>query len=222
MRQDLTDITMVIDRSGSMRSCQSDAEGGVNHFISEQKKADGNANLTLMQFDSIVETVHCGKDIREVGTYTLSPRGSTALLDAVGRAINETGIRLSNMKEEDRPGFVVFVIVTDGQENSSSEFDRQQIRDMIQHQEEKYKWQFTFLGANAESFSQAASIGIRSANAAQYSGEKSKDAYDVVSSKIGMARIGGVQGKWLAEGGPTMDCMAFDDADRKKMVAPKS
>lgn len=221
MRQDLTDITMVIDRSGSMASCRTDAEGGINHFIAEQKKADGFANLTLTQFDTSVETIHSGKNIQDIPDYILCPRGGTALLDAIGRAINETGNRLSAMAESDRPGLVVFVIVTDGAENSSCEFKREQIQEMIKHQEEKYRWQFVFLGANTEAFAQASSIGIRSANAAQYTGFNSKDAYDVVSKKLCGSRYGGLQGEWL-EGGPTMDCMAFDDSERERMVAPKS
>ena len=91
------------------------------------------------------------------------PRGSTALLDAVGRAINETGDRLAKTPEQDRPGLVVFVIVTDGQENSSKEFSKARIKEMIDEQQKKYNWQFTFLGANQDAFAEAGGIGIRSA-----------------------------------------------------------
>ena len=122
MRTDLTDITMVIDRSGSMQSIRSDAEGGINSFIEQQKQEPGEANVTLVQFDADYEFVHSGVPIRQVPAFKLVPRGSTALLDAVGRAINETGARLAAMDEVQRPGLVVFVIVTDGEENSSREF----------------------------------------------------------------------------------------------------
>src|SRR5262249_34920935 len=152
MRKDLTDITVVVDRSGSMAACQSDAEGGLNTFINEQKRLPGESLFTLVQFDTEYEFVHKGIPIRDVPPYHLVPRGSTALLDAVGRAIIETGERLRNMKEADRPGLVVFVILTDGQENSSREFQLAKIKEMVQHQQDVYKWQFTYLGANQDAF----------------------------------------------------------------------
>ena len=131
MRNDLTDITLVVDRSGSMESIKSDAEGGINEFIRQQASEPGEALLTLMQFDTEYDLVHNGVNVTDVSPYTLVPRGMTALLDAVGRAINETGARLAAMSEQERPGLVVFVIVTDGAENSSKEFSRADIRKMI-------------------------------------------------------------------------------------------
>jgi len=113
MRKDLTDITIVMDRSGSMNSCREEAENGVNHFIKEQSEASGECLLTLVQFDNEYEFIHRGVPIGNVPKYSLVPRGMTALLDAVGRAINETGERLASMDETDRPGLVVFVIMTD-------------------------------------------------------------------------------------------------------------
>ena len=99
MRPDLTDITLVVDRSGSMESIWNDAEGGVNAFIEEQSKQPGEALLTLVQFDTDYEFVHNGVPIQDVPKYELQPRGMTALLDAVGRAINETGERMAKMAE---------------------------------------------------------------------------------------------------------------------------
>ena len=160
MRNDLTDVTVVLDRSGSMQSCRDDAEGGLNTFIEEQKKQPGETLFTLVQFDTEYEFVHKGKPIRDVGPCELVPRGMTALLDAVGRAIAETGERLAAMPEPDRPGLVVFVIVTDGQENSSKEYTKPQIKEMIERQQNDYKWQFTFLGANQDAFAEAHGIGI--------------------------------------------------------------
>lgn len=133
MRSDLTDITLVVDRSGSMQEMRSDAEGGVNAFIADQAKEPGEALLTLVQFDTEYEFLHSGVPIGQVPKYTLVPRGSTALLDAVGRAINETGERLSKMDEKDRPGLVIFVVMTDGHENASKEFSKPQIKKMIEH-----------------------------------------------------------------------------------------
>ena len=100
---------------------------------------------------------------------SLVPRGSTALLDAVGRAINETGERLAKMNEEDRPGLVVFVVMTDGEENSSQEFSKDQIKQMITHQQDTYGWHFTFLGANQDAFAEAGALGIHAAGVANFS-----------------------------------------------------
>ena len=167
MNSDLTDITLVIDRSGSMEAIREDAEGGVNAFVREQAKHPGEALLTLVQFDTEYDFIHKGIPVKQVPAYKLVPRGSTALLDAVGRAINETGERLANMAEPDRPGLVIFVIVTDGEENSSHEFSKARIKQMIDQQQTKYSWQFTFLGANQDAFAEAGGMGIHAAGVAQ-------------------------------------------------------
>ncbi len=158
MKSDLTDITLVVDRSGSMESIKSDAEGGINEFILQQASEPGEAMLTLMQFDTEYDLVHNGVKVSDVPAYTLVPRGMTALLDAVGRAINETGARLAAMPEQDRPGLVVFVIVTDGEENSSQEFTRADLRKLIEHQQSEYSWQFTFLAADQDAFAAGGSL----------------------------------------------------------------
>ena len=194
MRTDLTDITMVIDRSGSMQSIRTDAEGGINSFIEQQKQEPGEALLTLVQFDTEYEFVHSGTPIKQVPAFTLVPRGSTALLDAVGRAINETGARLAAMSDADRPGLVVFVIVTDGQENSSHEFERDKIREMIEHQQSVYKWQFTFLAANQDAFAEGASMGIAQDGIAAFAMGKARASYAVTSSKVSRMRKASSEG----------------------------
>jgi len=210
MRSDLTDITLVVDRSGSMQERRADAQGGVNAFIQKQAEEPGEALLTLVQFDTEYEIVHSGTPIHKVPEYTLEPRGATALLDAVGRAINETGNRLAAVEEADRPGLVVFVITTDGLENSSREFTKAQIKEMIQHQQEKYDWHFTFLGANQDAFAEAGGLGIRPASAAQYSMDKVAAAYEGTAQKI--ARMRGQSRR----GEPVLD--EFTDEERKKMM----
>jgi hypothetical protein len=177
MRSDLTDITLVIDRSGSMQSICEDAEGGVNAFVLEQAKQPGDVLLTLVQFDTEYEFVHRAVPIKQVPSYKLTPRGMTALFDAVGRAINETGERLAKMAAESRPGLVIFVIMTDGLENSSVEFSKFQVRELIEQQQAKYQWQFTYLGANQDAFAEAGGIGIQSAGAANYAPDKVQDAW---------------------------------------------
>ena len=188
MRTNLTDITMVIDRSGSMESIRTDAEGGINTFIDSQKTEPGEALLTLVQFDTEYEFVHKGAAIGSVPKFKLVPRGSTALLDAVGRAINETGARLAAMEESQRPGLVVFVIVTDGAENSSKEFTREKIREMIEHQQSVYKWQFTFLAANQDAFAEGASMGIAQAGTAGYAMDKMQNAWGATAKKMSRMR----------------------------------
>ena len=168
MRSNLTDITLVVDRSGSMEKIREDAEGGVNTFIHEQATHPGEALLTLVQFDTEYEFVHRGMPIKQVPPYTLVPRGNTALLDAVGRAINETGERLAKMAEQDRPGLVILVTTTDGLENSSKEFTKAQIKTLIEQQQSKYKWQFIFLGANQDAFAEAGGMGIGYSGTAQH------------------------------------------------------
>ena len=188
MRPDLTDITLVVDRSGSMQEIRTDAEGGVNAFIENQAKESGQAYLTLVQFDTEYEFLHKGVSIDQVPKYTLTPRGATALLDAIGRAINETGERLSKIDEADRPGLVVFVVMTDGLENSSHEFSKSRIREMIQHQQEKYGWQFTFLGADQDAFAEADALGIDQAGAARFKKDNIEAAYRATSAKVARMR----------------------------------
>ncbi|MCA9271003.1 MAG: VWA domain-containing protein, partial [Planctomycetales bacterium] len=166
MRNDLTDITLVVDRSGSMASIREDAEGGVNDFIRRQAAEPGEAWLTLVQFDTEYEFVHRGVRVQDAAPYVLQPRGMTALLDAMGRAVVETGQRLARLPECDRPGLVVFVVMTDGLENSSREFSGPQVKEMIEHQQKVYNWQFTFLGANQDAFAEADAVGIAAGGAA--------------------------------------------------------
>jgi len=184
MRSDLTDITLVIDRSGSMQSIRDDAQGGINAFIGGQSQTPGDVLVTLVQFDTEYEFLYRGVPVRDVPPYELVPRGSTALLDAVGRAINETGARLAKLPETQRPGLVVFVVMTDGQENSSREFTKAQIRKMIEHQQSVFNWQFTFLGANQDAFAEAGAIGIAAAGAADFAANKVGGAWSATLAKV--------------------------------------
>ena len=209
MRSDLTDITMVVDRSGSMASIRTDAEGGINTFIDQQKKEPGHALLTLVQFDTEYEFVHSGVPIERVPPFSLVPRGATALLDAVGRAINQTGSRLAAMEEAQRPGLIIVVIVTDGQENSSREFDREQIRRMIEHQQTAYKWQFTFLAANQDAFAVGGSMGITASGTANFSPDKIGTAQMAVAKQVSRMRASAMKGENVDNN--------FTDEERKSM-----
>jgi len=184
MNSNLTDLTVVLDRSGSMQACQTDAEGGLNAFVEKQKKEPGECWFTLVQFDTEYEFVHRATNIQDVPPHKLQPRGSTALLDAVGRAIVETGIRLREMAENDRPGLVIMVIITDGQENSSKEYTKAKIKEMIEHQTNVYKWQFTFLGANQDAFAEAGAMGFDKNAVANYAAAKTAGMFDALDRKV--------------------------------------
>jgi Mg-chelatase subunit ChlD len=207
MRQDLTDITLIVDRSGSMESCKSDAQGGINTFITEQQQAEGEATLTLVQFDTEYEFLHRGVPIKDVPEFRLVPRGMTALLDAVGRGVNEAGERLDKLAEEDKPGCVVFVIVTDGHENSSKEFTRDKVRELIKRQTSEYNWQFMFLGADQEAFDEAIAMGVSASAVATYDPKKkSGEAYKAASSNVAQMRYCAMSGKSVSS--------AFSDEER--------
>jgi hypothetical protein len=209
MRDDLTDITLVVDRSGSMETIRADAEGGVNTLITDQAREPGEALLTLVQFDTEYEFVHRGVPLDRVPRYRLVPRGGTALLDAVGRAINETGARLAAMPEADRPGLVVFVVMTDGHENSSREFTKATVREMIERQQAVYSWQFTFLGADADAFDEAAGLGISAQGAARFQPSKVGAAYRGTSAKLSRMRAQKTAGREVSN--------EFTDQEREDM-----
>lgn len=167
MKKDYTDITFVLDRSGSMASIWSDVEGGLNSFIDQNKKLPGTIKFTLVVFDlcgskASVETVIDAVDINQLGRVDLSkygPRGNTPLYDAMGITINKLGCRLSALPESERPEKVLFVTYTDGQENASIEF-KHGVKNLVEHQTQKYNWEFVYLGTNQDVHKVADSIGI--------------------------------------------------------------
>lgn len=156
-----TDIVVLLDRSGSMESIKSAMESAFEEFVL-QHRAVPTSRLTLIQFDSNdpQEIVFTSKPITDAPKLNLRPRGGTPLLDAFCRAIDGTGKRLSAMGEAERPDQVLFVIITDGQENQSREFTREDVRERVTKQSSIYKWQFVYLGANQDAFAEAASFGI--------------------------------------------------------------
>lgn len=178
---EFTEIIAILDRSGSMRSIVNDTIGGFNTFVDEQRKSPGLARLTLVQFDHEFQEVYAGKPLSEVPPLSLLPRGNTALYDAIGRAIQTTGERLASMPEAERPGKVLVVILTDGEENASSEFRAENIAEMIRHQQEVYSWGFIFLGANQDAILTAQAIGIAADSSITY-GANSKGVNSVLRS----------------------------------------
>lgn len=190
-----TDITVVLDRSGSMESIAGDVIGGLNTFIRAQGQVEGEACFTLVQFDDQYEVVHAHvpvQDVPPLTDQTYVPRGSTALLDAIGRTIVATGARFAMMAEADRPQVVVVAVQTDGLENASREFSRQEVFDMIRHQEAKYAWQFVFLAADQDAIAEGDRMGFASASALDYDkdGHGVAALYSAMASKVGEVRRG--------------------------------
>ena len=180
-----TEIVCVIDRSGSMEYVVSDAIGGFNNFISEQQAIPGEAKLTLVLFDDQYEVVHDRIDLQSVPKLTSSlyfARGMTAMFDAIGKAIDNIGIQLTNDPEPvDK---VIFVILTDGVENASLEYTKEKIAEMIKHQETVYSWEFIFLAANQDAFAVGAGLNIKGSNTMNYVGtaDGTRAAYSSVSN----------------------------------------
>jgi len=162
MKQDLTRIAVILDRSGSMVSVVDATISGFNEFVHSQKLEPGQANLKLVQFDDQYEEVF-DKPLSEVPLLdheTFVPSGWTALHDAIGRTIKVLDNELTRMPEAERPAKVLMLILTDGEENRSTEFTREQIADMVKEQQEKSSWNFVFLGANQDSVLTASGFNI--------------------------------------------------------------
>jgi uncharacterized protein YegL len=167
----LTEIVCIIDRSGSMESIRTDAIGGFNAFLAEQQKLPGDAKLTLVLFDHEYILHLDGvplQDVQPLDETTYVPRGTTALLDAIGRTVDDVGKRLGATPEDERPGKVIVVILTDGLENASRDYTHERVRALITHQSEKYSWEFVFLAANQDAIAAAGQIAIQPQNAVAF------------------------------------------------------
>ena len=169
-KNNITEIVFILDRSGSMGGLESDTIGGFNSMIGKQKKEDGECYVTTVLFDSVVETLHDRVKLSEIKKMTDKEyfvRGSTALLDAIGRTIKHISDIHKYVREEDVPAHTIFVITTDGMENSSREYSSDKVKKMIEKKKEK-GWEFLFLGANIDAVSTARSFGIEKEHAVNY------------------------------------------------------
>ena len=186
-----TEILVITDRSGSMAVIASDVIGGYNTFIEEQRKVPGEAKVTFTQFDTEYEVVYAGKllaDVPKLDSHTFVPRGSTALLDAIGRTLNEQGQRIAT---EDWADLVLVCIITDGEENSSREFTRERIKEMTAHAE-KTGWKFIYIGANQNSFQVAQGLGMVNAITSNYTADAAgtAGAYKGMTASVTTLRTG--------------------------------
>ena len=157
---DLRHIAVILDRSGSMQTVKSDTEGGLCAFLDTQHEAPGQTTVSLYQFDHAYEAVYENTPLADVPAFTLHPRGMTALLDAVGRTIQSVGEQIAAKPEDERPGEVIVVILTDGQENASTEYGLDQVKNLITRKQDTHGWKFVFLGADQDAFAASSSMGI--------------------------------------------------------------
>lgn len=175
MKKNVTEVVFVLDRSGSMAGLESDTIGGFNGLIKKQKKEAGKAYISTVLFDDRVEVLHDRVALEEIQPMTEEEyyvRGCTALLDAVGQSIHHIAAVHKQIKEEERPDKTLFVIITDGYENASREYTYTKVKKLIQKQQEKYGWEFLFLGANIDAAAEADRFGIRKERAVRYENDE--------------------------------------------------
>ena len=193
MNNNLTEIVFILDRSGSMSGLESDTIGGFNAMLEKQKKEPGEAFLSAVLFAGHSQVLYDRVDIQKVEPMTeqqYQVGGSTALLDAIGGAVHHIANVHKYAREEDRPGKTVFVITTDGMENASRYYSFEKVKKMVQHKQEKYGWEFLFLGADMDAVSVAGSFGIRRDRAVRYAKDPCGTAlnFEVVDKTISKFR----------------------------------
>ena len=175
MKKDLTELIFILDRSGSMGGLETDTIGGYNSLLSQQKAVPGECRITTVLFSHSAELLHDRTDLQAVSPLTDADYrvgGSTALLDAIGSTLNKIGNAIKHTAEDYRPEKVLVCIITDGMENASRYYGSNQIKAMIKRQQDKYGWEFIFLGANIDAVETASHYGIRAERASRYHADK--------------------------------------------------
>ena len=175
IKNGVTELVFILDRSGSMAGLESDTIGGFNAMIDKQKKQDGECYVSTVLFDNVSEVLHDRiklSDIKPMTDREYTVRGCTALIDALGGAIHHIGNIHKYARNEDVPEHTVFVITTDGMENASRKYSSDKVKAMIERQKEKYGWEFLFIGANIDAVETAAQYGISEDRAVNYNADK--------------------------------------------------
>jgi uncharacterized protein YegL len=187
-------LVLVVDRSGSMESICEDMEGGIKTLIEEQAKEDGTCVVTLAQFDDHYELLAEGVPASELLPYRLVPRGTTALLDAIGRTISHVHASVESLDQVERPGHIIVAVITDGMENASREWSHLQVMDSVKARIDE-GWHFTFLGANQDAIQEGARIGVAVASSMTYGATPSgtREAVHAASASMGRMRRGEAQ-----------------------------
>ncbi|MDY6210897.1 hypothetical protein [Hornefia butyriciproducens] len=189
MKKNLTELVMILDRSGSMGGLESDTIGGYNSMLKKQGETEGEVLVSTVLFDDRSEVLFDRVPLEELPQMTDKEyyvRGCTALLDAVGEAIRHIGNVHKYAREEDRPEKTIFVITTDGLENASLEYSYDRVKRMVERQKEKYGWEFLFLGANIDAIETAGKFGISADRAANYHSDHIGTAlnYEVLADAV--------------------------------------
>ncbi|NLX93260.1 MAG: VWA domain-containing protein [Clostridiales bacterium] len=189
MKDNLTELVFILDRSGSMGGLESDTIGGYNSLLNKQKKVEGECVITTVLFDDRYELLHDRINLNGVAPITdkeYFTRGSTALLDAIGTTIKKIENAQKHTAEQERASKVMFVITTDGYENASKEYTYQKIKQMIEQQKKTHDWEFIFLGANIDAVETAAQFGIDANRSANYHADSQGTQlnYEVVSNAV--------------------------------------
>ena len=204
MNQNLTELVFLLDRSGSMAGLEGDTIGGFNAMVEKQRRAPGQALLSAVLFSDQSTVIYDRADLRKVEPLTerqYSVGGCTALLDAIGGAVRHIANVHKYAREEDRPGKTIFVITTDGMENASRRYTYDDVKKMVEHEREKYGWEFLFLGANMDAITAARSFGIRPDRAVRYACDSAGTElnFRVVGETIARARCGAsISSDWSA------------------------
>ena len=174
MKNNITELVFILDRSGSMAGLESDTIGGFNAMIEKQKKEDGECYISTVLFDNVSEVLHDRvklSDIKPMTDKEYTVRGCTALIDAIGSAIHHIGNIHKYARPEDVPEHTMFIITTDGMENASQRYNSDEVKKMIERQKEKYGWEFLFIGANIDAVETAKRYGINEDRAVNYNAD---------------------------------------------------
>ena len=209
-RLDLTHIYFLLDRSGSMQSIKPDIEGGFAAFVDEQRRGPGECRATLAQFDDVYEVVYADRPVADVPPLDLQPRNMTALHDAMGRLITDTGSKLAALPESRRPGTVIVAIMTDGLENASKEWTGTSIKALVSQQTNAFNWTFMYMGADQDAVEVGTSLGIGRDHAVTYGRNKSAAAMATASGKIAKLR----EARLVS---PAAPMEAFTEAERASL-----
>jgi hypothetical protein len=201
-------IAALLDRSGSMQSIADDMRGGFDSYIAAERGQPGVTVVTLAQFDDQYEVLYQNAPIASVPPLDLQPRGMTALLDAIGRFVTEVGAGLAALPEDQRPGEVTVLVLTDGHENASAEWTKDAVRELISQQETAYGWDFVFLGANMDAIDVGADLGFAAGKSLTYDADEDgvQGAWDAVASYSARKR---------SRGPAAAASIVFDDAERR-------